>query len=131
METAGPLAVVEQNKPQSLGRWPKGVSGNPSGAALNRVAARTAELVDSMVGDFDALSAIDRALLNQACLLLARSERMRRTRDADAAIRMSSEARRILASVRKRARPPATPTPTEYLTHRVAERAGERSGGPL
>jgi len=126
MEIAGPVAAIEQDKPQSRGRWPKGVSGNPSGAALDRVAERAAKLFDSMAGDFGALSAVDRALLHQACLLLARSERMKRTRDADAAIRMSGEARRLLASIRKRAPQSKSLTLQDYLRHR-AQKADDAS----
>ncbi len=103
MQMAEPRADSDQVRVR--GRWPKGVSGNPRGGAINRVAERTAELFDTMAGDFAELSAVDRTFLRQACLLLARSERLRRARDADAAIRMSGEARRILTALQRRAKP--------------------------
>jgi hypothetical protein len=69
------------------------------------------------------LGAIDRALLLQACRLLIRSQRVK---DADAAIRMSSEARRIMSSLQKRAPPPAPHDRlAEYLRTREHTPAGE------
>jgi len=52
-----------------------------------------------MVVDFGELGPTDRILLERAGFLLARSERLH---DADVAMRMSAEARRIIASLRKR-----------------------------
>src|SRR5579863_4346732 len=112
MEIAGPVAVIEQDKPQSHGRFLKGTSGNPSGRQV--VPERAAELFNAMAGDFGALSAVDRALLYQACLLLSRSERVKRIKDADAAIRMSGEARRLLESLRRHA--PAVKAPQQSLS---------------
>ena len=88
-------------------------------------------------GGGEGLAAAERSAIRQAAAMMLRAEQLQaeivrgEAVDADTLIRLSSEARRILATVRKRARPPATPTPTEYLTRRAAERAGERSGGPL
>jgi hypothetical protein len=74
--------------------FPKGFSGNPKGKAALKV--RAAELFGIMAPDFGELSAVDTVLLNQACLLLARSERIARVRDIDVGVRMSGEARRLL-----------------------------------
>jgi hypothetical protein len=52
---------------------------------------------------FRTVSSIDRALLEQAARLLARSER---SAAADPTVRLSSESRRILAELRKRIPPP-------------------------
>ena len=71
-----------------------------------------------------ALSAVDRALLTQACLLLARSERVMQIKDADAAIRMSGEARRLLESLRKHAAPPKVPSLEEHLAAAELAAAG-------
>jgi len=107
-------------------QWPPGVSGNPLGATAYRRSA--AELFAEMVGDFggvDALSATDRVLLAHGCRLLVRAGRVR---DHDIALRMSGEARRVLAGLRKRQPAPKPETPAEYLTRRVAEAAGASEG---
>jgi hypothetical protein len=101
--------------------WPPGTSGNPLGATAYRRSA--AELFAEVVTDFggvDGLSATDRVLLAHGCRLLVRASRVR---DHDIALRMSGEARRVLAAL-KRAPAPAPETPAEYLTRRVAEAAG-------
>jgi hypothetical protein len=56
------------------------------------------------------LSAIDRTLLLQATRLLVRSARLK---DHDAAIRMSSEARRTLEGLRRRCAPAVRSAPAE------------------
>jgi hypothetical protein len=93
----------EQHRRRAGGRpWPKGVSGNPSGL---RVSKRATALFESMAADFggaDALSAIDRAMLWQACRLMVRGDR---TQDADIAIRLSNASARLLTSVRNGKRP--------------------------
>lgn len=85
----------EQPRRQAGGRpWPKGVSGNPSGNKTNK---RAASLFEEMVADLGgaaALSAIDRAMLEQAAHLLVRGQR---AKDADIAIRLSNAAARLLA----------------------------------
>jgi hypothetical protein len=79
------------------GRWPKGVSGNPSGVTVSR---RFQELHTALVAEFgDVLTASDKALLEQAARLLAR-----RWRDETCAIRASSGARRIIMALHERHR---------------------------
>jgi hypothetical protein len=100
-------AAIEQRDCQRRRRaggrpWAPGTSGNPLGARA--LTERTAELFDAMATDFGQLSATDSVMLRQACRLLARGER---TKEADAAIRMAGEARRIIESLRRRA--PAKP----------------------
>jgi hypothetical protein len=111
------VAATEQqrSKRQRGAGFPKGVSGNPKGRAAIR--ERADDLFGIMSADFAPLSAVDEVLLRQACLLLARSQRVHRLRDVDAGIRLSSEARRILAGLRKSAtrRESETPSLAAYL----------------
>jgi hypothetical protein len=81
-------------------RFAPGVSGNPKGKAAVR--ERADELFQTMAPDFGTLSATDEVLLRQACLLLARSERVHRVRDIDVGVRMSGEARRLLAGLQRK-----------------------------
>ena len=122
METARTMAGAEQAQKRSrAGRFMPGHSGNPKGGALDRVAERAAELFAAMAPEFGELSAVDRALLQQAALLLSRSERLKRPKDADAAVRMSSEARRLVAALRKAAKTARRgPTLAEYLATKAA-----------
>lgn len=95
-------------------RWRSGESGNPLGSRL--LNARADAIFTEVRGDFvDDLSAVDTVLLRQACRLLARGERLR---DPDAAVRLSSEARRILASLRRKA---SKQVPEDTLADIVAE----------
>ena len=124
------VAATEQpNKPRRRdGRpFPKGFSGNPKGKAALR--ERAAELFGIMAPDFAPLSAVDTVLLNQACLLLARSERVHRVRDIDVGVRMSGEARRLLQVLRKNASTPAAPaeTFTEIAVKAQAEASQRRA----
>jgi hypothetical protein len=74
------------NERGRIGRpFPKGVSGNPHGKRAIR--QRVEELYATMAVDFGPMSATDVVLLWQACLLLARSERVHRRMDIDNAIR--------------------------------------------
>ena len=70
---------------------------------MKTIRARAAELRATIVTDDlkGALSAIDNVLLDRAVLLLAKSERLHMTKHVDAGIRMTSEARRILQSLRR------------------------------
>jgi hypothetical protein len=99
--------------------WPKGTSGNPSGSRVN---TRAKVLFDELATDFggvNGLSAVDRTLLLQACRLMARAAR---AKDADVVVRLTSEARRILASLQKRAAPQSSrgPSLAQYLAAREA-----------
>ena len=79
-----------------------GQSGNPRGRYIVKVRAN--ELFGLLSADLGPpLSAIDETLLRQACLLLARAERVSRLKDADVGIRMAGEARRILAMLKRTA----------------------------
>jgi hypothetical protein len=95
-------------------RWPPGTCGNPLGSKL--LNARADALFGEIRGDFaDDLSAVDTVLLRQACRLLARGERLR---DPDAAVRLSSEARRILAALKRKRAEQTGPSLAEYLASR-------------
>jgi hypothetical protein len=103
--------VTEQydvQRPKPRGKpWRPGQSGNPSGSRVN---TRAIVLFADMAADFggvDALSGVDRAMLMQACRLMARGAR---AKSADDAVRLTSEARRILMGLRKRASAAATST---------------------
>ena len=96
-------ASVTAAAKQTIGRpFPKGASGNANGRP--NIHARANELFDLLSADLGKpLSAIDETLLRQACLLLARAERVSRIKDADVGIRMAGEARRILAMLKRTA----------------------------
>jgi hypothetical protein len=120
------IAATEQPNKRRRGDgrpFPRGFSGNPKGRAAIR--ARAAELFGIMAGDFAPLSAVDTVLLNQACLLLARSERVHRVRDIDVGLRMSGEARRLLQALRKRA--PVCSAPIEMFTDIAAKAQTEEA----
>jgi hypothetical protein len=121
-------AAPEQHdaqRPRVVGRpWKSGQSGNPSGSrVLNQ---RIADLFNTLAADFGgeaALSAIDRALLMQSCVLLTRAQR---TRDVDAAVRLTSEARRGLMALRRHAVAPREgPTLAEYLADKYGPPAAD------
>ena len=95
---------------------------------MKTIRARAAELRATIVTDDlkGALSAIDNVLLDRAVLLLAKSERLHMTKHVDAGIRMTSEARRILQSLRRHhaAAPPTTPVSLdEHLARAEAAQA--------
>ena len=94
--TAGPPEDNSQARGRS-GRFLPGHSGNPLGA--RGVSKRFAELASDF-GGVERLSPTDATLLRLACRLLTRAER---AGDDDAAVRAASEARRILAAIRKSA----------------------------
>ena len=86
-------AIAQPNKQRSRGRpFAPGVSGNPKGDVTKTVRGRAAELRAVIASDFngEALTAIDGVLLDRACILLARSERLHRTKDVDAGIAWSA-----------------------------------------
>jgi hypothetical protein len=81
-----------------------GHSGNPVGSrvANQKANQRAVELFDQWAADFDgSLTAIERSLLQQAARLMVRAER---THNPDIAVRASSVAQRMLASVRNKKR---------------------------
>jgi hypothetical protein len=94
-------AIGSTPTPQSRQGFQKGVSGNPSGATFGKKAAAIYDAVVADFGGADALSAIDCIMLEQACRLLSRTHRIK-IKDTAVAIRMSSEARRLLESLRRR-----------------------------
>lgn len=98
--------------------FPKGRSSNPSGPRLLR--ERTETLFQEMLRELGELSPIDAIFVRQACLLLAKSQRASGKQDIDAQIRMSGEARRIIAAVRKSA-----PKPDEREDHLAAYLAAQ------
>jgi len=93
--------------------WRPGQSGNPLGS---KVLTERANVIFAEVrGDFAAdLSAVDTVLLRQACRLLARGERLR---DAAAAVKLSSEARRLITALRQRAPKEDTEPTLDPLTY--------------
>jgi hypothetical protein len=121
MDVAGP----EQPSKHGHGPgFPKGTSGNPHGRASIRI--RAGELFNVMAPDFAGMSRVDEVLLKQACMLIARSERVHRARDIDASVRQSGEARRLLATLRRHA--PA-PRDEPVLSQVLAARYG--TGRPV
>jgi hypothetical protein len=104
MQTTEPITAAEQSDVRQRklsGRpWPPGTSGNLNGrGSMNKRAAALFEVLSAdFCGADTTLSAIDRALLEQACRLLVRAER---ECDADAAVRLTSEARRGLMALRR------------------------------
>jgi hypothetical protein len=104
-----PASGQQSKRPKPRGTpWPPGVSGNPTGSHIGK---RTMVLFDAMVGEFGGadLSATDRALLLQACRLLAR-----KFRDDLAAVAASNTARHILNGLRERHRHDAGAASSEW-----------------
>jgi hypothetical protein len=89
--------------------WHPGQSGNPGGIRISTHALKLFHEIAVEIGGADALTSMDAALLLQACRLLVRSTRLK---DHDAAIRMSSEARRTLEGLRRRCAPAGARYPT-------------------
>jgi hypothetical protein len=123
-------AEAQRNEQRSMLRgrpWPPGTSGNPSGSTVSK---RVTVLFDAMLADFGegALSAIDSAMLLQACRLLVRSER---TADADSAVRLSNAAARLIAGLRSaKRREPAGETFAD-IAARAQEEADQRRAREL
>jgi hypothetical protein len=103
--------AVPATEQHVVGRpWPKGMSGNPTGIRISKHALKLFYEIAAELGGVDSLPAMDAALLLQATRLLVRSSRLK---DHDAAIRMSSEARRTLEGLRRRCAPAVRSAPTE------------------
>jgi hypothetical protein len=117
--SAGTMQDTAEVERRTRGRFKPGQSGNPSGSNVSK---RFTELFEAMLLDFGGeLSAVERALLAQACRLIVRSER---ERDTDACVRLSNASARLLATLRKKQRQPAPgPTLEEHL--RAAELAAK------
>jgi hypothetical protein len=102
------VAVPQQDTVSHLRPWRKGESGNPHGRAV-----RAIKLFEMMAADFGALSAVESALLLQACRLMARSER---AKDANDQVRLANASARLLASLSaKKKRKPGRPPLREQL----------------
>ena len=88
---------MEQSQQQRAYGFQRGVSGNPGGgrAHAERIERKAHELAAEF-GGYDALSAIDRALILQAARLLHR-----RTHGTDDAVRTANAVTRALALVRR------------------------------
>jgi hypothetical protein len=125
------LSAHEQREKKKK-RWPgfqPGISGNPAG---RREPKGLAELVETLKADFAdvELTAIDKILLENAARLLLRASR---SADGEVVVRLSSEARRTLLSLRsrsiKRAAKGQTVALTDYLArvHPEADEMAERS----
>jgi hypothetical protein len=89
--------------------WRPGESGNPHGRAV-----RAVTLFEQMAPDFGELTAVDAALLLQACRLMAKSEK---ASDANDAVRLANASARLLASLQTKRRKPGRPS---LLRDRVA-----------
>jgi hypothetical protein len=129
-----PAAIAQPSTQRRRGRpFEPGVSGNPKGDVAKTIRGRAAELRAVIVSDLnEALPAIDSVLLDRACILLARSERLHRTKDVDAGIRMTSEARRLLMALRRRIPERAAPAETYAgIGARAQEEASERRAREL
>lgn len=135
-----PVTATEQSTAQHRRRaggrpWQPGQSGNPTGIRISKHAIALFNEIAGELGGEAALSAIDRTLLLQAARLLVRSARLK---DHDAAIRMSSEARRTLEGLRRRATRASAPAAEPFTeiaakaqaaeaARRAAELAGDTS----
>jgi hypothetical protein len=91
----------EQAAPRNTGRFQPGQSGNPGGKVSNaerrrRAEAKARELAIEY-GGYDALSPVDRVLVDQAAMLL-----MRRPRSAEDIVRVSNSIQRLLSRLSKR-----------------------------
>jgi hypothetical protein len=129
------LATDQPQRRVPRGRpWPKGVSGNPAGIRVGKQALAMFEQIEGELGGVG--SVIDRTLLLQACRLLVRAARLK---DHDAAIRMSSEARRTLEGLRRRCAPAVRSAPAEPFgeiaasaqAKEAARRAAELAGDAI
>jgi hypothetical protein len=104
--------------------------------ARNRVSRRYRSLLEEFAAEVGVpLSAIDRELISQAASLTLRAEQIRESIvagvaiDTDEAIRLTSECRRILGSLKSKAakNPPAATALADYLARKAATDAPEAS----
>jgi hypothetical protein len=69
---------------------------------------RAVKLFEQMAPDFGDLTAVESALLLQACRLMARSEKASNPNDA---VRLANASARLLASLQTKRRKPGRPSP--------------------
>jgi hypothetical protein len=93
--------------------WRKGESGNPHGRAV-----RAIKLFELMAPDFGELSAVESAVLLQACRLMARGERAANPNNA---VRLSNAAVRLLTTLRRKRSRPDRPPLRERLAAEFAD----------
>jgi hypothetical protein len=119
MEPAPKIDQATTGPARKSGRWLPGHSGNLAGPSIAN--PRIAELFNVMLTDFaeGELTGVERLLLRQAAVLLARAEK---TKSPDISVRASSVAQRMLASVRAKKRSkPGRPPLSERLMAEHAE----------
>jgi len=88
---------MEQTAQQRPYGFQPGVSGNPRGRVSRKHIEEKARELSAELGDYDRMSAIDRALLEQAATLL-----LRRPKNAEDVVRVSNSIARLLSVVRRR-----------------------------
>jgi hypothetical protein len=130
-------ATADANRPATIRsavsngtRLLAGVDGRSSTARRFRdlIAELTAE-----AGGAEGLSAADRSAIRQAATIMLRAEQVQaaivrgEAVDSDTLIRLSSEARRVLAGLRRRTRTVKPPTFREMLASRAVRPAGAAS----
>jgi hypothetical protein len=99
----------------------------PDGRTL--AVRRFRELQRQFEHELGPLSVVDKVLVDQAVALIVKAESIQtaivrgEVADADAAIRLLSESRRVLASLKSKAaqNKPAGPTLADYLAQRAAQ----------
>jgi hypothetical protein len=127
------LSPTTRSKITNGSRLLYGIDGRSAAARRYR------DLISDLIrehGGAKAMSTVDLGLIRQAAAITLQAELLQarivrgEVVSADELIRLSSEARRILSSLRKRVPPVRPPTLAEYLTARavVAEGAEEEPG---
>jgi hypothetical protein len=90
---------VQPNGKRVFVGFQPGQSGNPAGGRLLKDQAEA--LYRTMIADLRPQTPTDEILLKQASLMLAKAARFTTRKDADAAVRLVSEARRTIATLRR------------------------------
>lgn len=135
MEENRQQAVANAHKSGSRGKskylprgkpWPKGTSGNPAGGSV--LSSRAEALYAEISSEMGTLSAVDRALLQQASNMLTRAKT---TRNPKLVVPYFNAGLRALGSIRQglqptRQKPPVTAGLAEYLAaHDAADDDGD------
>ena len=112
-------------------RWQKGQSGNPGGRYVTRAARRAAELCAALLaelGGAEALSLMDRTLLELACSMMAEAKT---SKSQEQKVRLSNAANRNLGKLRDRGRKADDPPLSfdDYLARSSLLRPVDASGG--